>query len=304
MKKHAVRALCVLAIVLCAGALLYRGPHREGVTVHFYDVAELDGQWGDCTFFTFPDGSNLLVDCGTAAAGEIIAADLRDRGVEKIDVLVLTHFHADHVGGYRKIAEMFPIGRICSPGYVSRQFAWVEEDIAARKIPYTYLRAGDTFTVGTAEIDVLWPLAELVAENPTLDASDTNCVIDTNNRSLVFRLKAEGVSVLMTADIYKQAQRDILDAYAGDLPALEADILKIPHHGYENAVNIDFIQAVSPRYAVMEGNHVMTNVSYRHYTEAGCATYASWMNGNVFAMLKDGEVTVTADSLEINDYYK
>ncbi len=303
MKKYVVRTLGLLLILLCLFALLRNGLHDKGVTVHFYDV-ELDSQWGDCTFFTFPDGSNMLVDCGTAAAGEMIAADLMTRGVEKIDVLVLTHFHADHVGGYKKVAEEFPIGQIYSPGYVSRQFAWVEEDIAARKIPYTYLRAGDTFTAGGAEIHVLWPLAELVVENPTLDASDSNCVIDTNNRSLVFRLETEEVSVLMTADIFKQAQRDILDTYAGDLSVLKADLLKIPHHGYENAVNIDFIQTVSPQYAVMEGNHVMTNVSYRHYTEVGCTAYASWMNGNVFAQLKDGKVTITADSLEIKDYYK
>ncbi len=304
MKKYVVRALGLLMIVLCLAVLVYRGCGDEGAAIHFYDVAELDDQWGDCTFFTFPDGSNMLVDCGTVSAGEIIAADLQARGIKKIDVLVLTHFHSDHVGGYKKLAETFQIGQIYSPGYVSRQFAWIEEDIEARKIPYTHLKAGDAFTVGTAKISVLWPLAEMVAENPTLDASDSNCVIDTNNRSMVFRLETEGVSILMTGDIYKQAQRNILDTYADDLTVLKADILKIPHHGYENAVNIDFIQAVAPRYAVMEGNHVMTNVSYRHYTEVGCTTYASWMNGNVYAQLKDGEVTITADSLEIKDYYK
>lgn len=277
---------------------------RDGLKVRFFDVPELEEKWGDCTYFELPDGSNMLVDCGTKAAGAYIVSDLLARGVGHIDIFVISHFHSDHVGGYTELVENIGIGRIYSNGYVAEQFKWVEEDIAARGIPYERLAAGDSFALGGADFEVLWPLAELVAEDPALDASNERCVMDTNNRSMVLRVEYGNVALLMTGDVYKQGQRDILAAYAESPEKLDADVVKVPHHGYDNAVNADFIKAVSPGYAVMEGNHVMTNVSYSIYKKAGCTAYATWMNGDVL-VLTDGEtLEVFARSPQINDYYK
>jgi competence protein ComEC len=277
---------------------------RNGLKAHFYDVPELEDKWGDCTYYEFPDGSNMLIDCGTKAAGNYIVKDLLAHGVEQIDVFVISHFHSDHIGGYAELVRSIDISQIYSSGYVTAQFMWIEEDIAARGIPYGRLVAGDSFTLGGADFEVLWPLAELVAEDPTLDASDEKCIVDTNNRSLVLRIEYGKVSLLMTADVYKQGQRDILAAYVETPEKLDADIMKIPHHGYDNAVYANFIEAVSPCYAVMQGNQVMTNVSYAIYKKMDCTAYATWMNGNVL-VLTDGEtLEVFADDLKINDYYK
>lgn len=299
--KRWILPLLLCAVLLCA---CRKQEAARSLDVHFYDMPELDGQWGDCTLFSFPDGSCMLVDCGIKAAGETLVSDLHERGIERIDVLVLTHFHSDHVGSYPLLAEEFEIGQVYSPGYVSEQFQWLEDDIAAREIPYRRLAAGDSFSIGGANADVLWPAAELVEKNPTLPAKDNNCVIDTNNRSLVFKLQYGETGILMTADVFKKAQQEILSTYSDQPEKLSADLLKVPHHGYDNAVCADFIDAVSPRYAVMEGNHVMTNVSYRLYTKAGCTAYATWMNGAVDVKINLENYEITAADPTIKDYYR
>ncbi len=298
--KRVVALLLALLLPIMAGC----GEKKpEGVNVHFFQFDETDKKWGDCTLFTFPDGSTMLVDCGLKVVGEYLVNDLKAMGVETIDAFVISHFHSDHIGSFQAIVDNFDVKQVYSPGFVPAECGWIEETIAAKEISYEYLVAGDHFSIGGAEVDVLWPTAELVAENPTKPWDDTNLVIDTNNRSLVFRLAYGGNAVLMTGDIYKEGQRDLLAYYDDDLSVLDADLLKIPHHGYQNAVNESFIQAVSPDYAVMQGNQIMNKVYYQKYINAGCTTYAGWMNGDIDVLISDAGMTLSAENPEINNYY-
>lgn len=307
--KIKLKCLAAMALSVCMLAAVMTGCEEqteepEGLNIHFFQFDETDKKWGDCTLFTFPDGSNMLVDCGMKLVGEYLVNDLKAMGVETIDVLVLSHFHSDHIGSFQAIVDNFDVKQVYSPGFVPAECEWIEAEIERLEMPYEYLHAGDAFTIGGVEAKVLWPTADLAAENPAAPWDDTNLVIDTNNRSMVFRLDYEETSVLMTGDIYKEGQRDLLDYYSDDPSILDADLLKIPHHGYQNAVNEEFINAVTPQYAVMQGNQIMNKVYYKKYTQAGCTTFAGWMNGDIDMFLWDGSVTVSAENPEIKEYYR
>ena len=250
----------------------------------------------------FPNGENMLIDIGTAEAGERIVQDLVSQGVSHIDYMIFSHFHSDHTGGYSALVDKISIGQVYSNGYIAKQMEWILQDLSDRKISHTKLTAGDSLSIGDIAVDVLWPTADLVAEAPTLNINDPNCVIDTNNRSLLLRFSYGENRLLMTSDLYNKAQNDILAMY--DVEELAADVMKVPHHGYENAINRKFIEAVKPIYAVMMGNMVMNRVGYQKYTKVGCTTYATWMNGDIRVSMDGKSVELWADNEEIDKYYK
>jgi competence protein ComEC len=318
MKKTAwcfmiLALLCCIIINGCDRNALNTSPSSEDLTdndstrktnllVHFYDVPETEDKWGDCTYIEFPNGENMLIDIGVKGAGEWITKDLVSQGITHIDYLVFSHFHADHVNGYSALIKEISVGQVYSTGYITKQFQWVLDDIKDRNIPHTVLTAGDSFTVGDVVVDVLWPTRDLVSEMPTLDANDNNCIIDTNNRSFLLRFSYIKNRLLMTSDLFIEAQNDILEMYDAD--ELKADVMKVPHHGYDNAINRKFIEALTPKYAVMMGNHVMTRVGYNRYASVGCKTFATWMNGDVWVSFDGENIEVWADNEEIHKYYQ
>ena len=279
-------------------------PDAAKMNVHFFHVDVND--WGDCTYIELPNGENMLIDTGLPAAAAQIANELLDAGVDTIDHLVLSHSHADHVKGLSNFLANMKVGHVYSTGYWTTDFSWVERDLNSLDIPHTQLTAGDRLTIGDVQVDILYPTAADVAEQPGVEASGTDGPggsVNINGHSMVLKMTYGANSLLFTGDIYKEHQNEILAMYAEDPTMLKADILKIPHHGYDNAGSQEFIQAVSPAYAVSMGTHTMNERVYSYYTDAGCTAYLSWMNGDVQVTMDGSSYVVTPENPEILDYY-
>lgn len=275
------------------------------VSIRFFSVENVDS-WGDCTYIEFPNGENMLIDTGLPAATAQIVDELLDLGIDHIDHLVLTHSHADHVKGVSSVLANMKVERAYHTGYWTTDFTWVLRDLKGRGVEETILLAGDSFSVGDVKFDILWPTAEDVAggcSGSTKVEIGPGSTVDVNNKSMVFMMTYGDNSVLFTGDMYTAGQNDILAKYADDLSVLNADILKIAHHGYDNAGNEKFVATVSPEYAVSMGTMTMNSSVYKHYSSIGCTTYFSWMNGNVYVTMDGTSITVTPDDPTILDYY-
>jgi competence protein ComEC len=190
---------------------------------------------GDGLVVATAPGSALVVDSGPDPTA--MDACLRDLGVRRVPLVVLTHFHADHVEGLPGVLRRREVGAIETtvladpPDEVRRVQAWA----ADAHVPVETVRLGERRALGDVSWTVLWP-ARVIDEDSR-----------PNNASIVLRLVTHGVVVLLTGDVEPPAQSEIL---AADPTALRADVVKVPHHGSGNQ-DPDFLRATGARLAIV-----------------------------------------------------
>jgi len=216
---------------------------EQGVHITFFDVGN-----GDAALFEFPDGRTLLVDAGERNeqfdCGErIIAPYLKRKGIRAINTLLITHPHADHIGGAPYLMQHFRIGRIVqSP--VRAELALltaVDSLAAARDIPIRNVLAGDTLAGYPATvIMVLNPNRRFVGQAER-DLSRLN------DCSVVVKLTYGENDFLLTGDAESESEQAML-AF-GDL--LRSDLIKVGHHGSSTSSTAQFRENVRPHYAVI-----------------------------------------------------
>lgn len=241
-------AVGLIAAVLLALVIFWPVPGGD-LELHFIDVGQ-----GDAILVSLPGGRNMLVDAGgwpgeletgEGAGDRVVVPYLRHLGVNRLDVLLITHPHEDHAGGVRGVTERIPVNMVVvspaglaaggpqvAPAY-TKLLEWLEE--GGR--PVLAASAGDLINLDPdVRIQVLAPPASLL--NSTRS--------DLNNASLVLRLDYGNTSVLLTGDIEVEAQAWLLATGA----PLEVDLLKVPHHGSRFSEQ-KFFTTASPRIAVI-----------------------------------------------------
>ena len=220
----------------------------------------LDVGQGDSLFVVSPHGKTLLIDGGGAFGGfpgheqhegvdpgeEAVSPYLWSRGFQKIDIVALTHAHQDHLGGLTAILQNFRVGQLWIGREVaSPALAKLEALARARGIPIEYELRGKSFRWDGVEGQFLWP------ETSPLDVAATA----KNNDSLVIRLHYGNRTLLLPGDAEKAAERAMLGENGE--AELQAEVLKVGHHGSKNSTMPDFLAAVRPRVAIIsagEGN--------------------------------------------------
>jgi competence protein ComEC len=199
------------------------------LTVTFLDVGQ-----GDAAVVRTPDGATVLVDAGPDE--EQVAARLSALGVRRIDLAVATHAHADHIEGFPSVLSRFPVTLLIEPGCPGDSPSWGRflEAVQDEGIPVRHPRGGQVLWVGRLEVRVLGP--DRCSSGGT----------EPNDDSLVLRLRYEAATVLFTGDVEVPAQQDLLD----DGDPVEAQVLKVPHHGGDTSVD-GFLEAVDAEVAVV-----------------------------------------------------
>jgi competence protein ComEC len=214
--------LLALGLVLPAavwGSAVRAGPPAR-LEVRFLDVGQ-----GDAALIRSPAGATVLIDAGPDE--EQVAMDLSALGVKRLDVAVATHPHADHVAGFPAVFGRLPVGLVLEPGceepspsYASFLRAVEDEGLTVR-----HPRAGETLEVADLRLEVLGP-----------PGCASGTASDANNDSLVIRASVGGDVVLFPGDAEVPAQQWLLDEGV----SLEADVLKMPHHGGDTSVEAFF----------------------------------------------------------------
>ncbi|MFX4262938.1 ComEC/Rec2 family competence protein [Pelotomaculum propionicicum] len=199
--------------------------------VHFLDVGQ-----GDSIFVQLPNGHNMLVDAGPREAGTDVVNYLKKAGVKKIDYLVATHPHEDHIGGMTAIIRRFDIDRVYMPRvtYTTKVYEDLLKGIQAEGLKIN--AASD----GVEIINSGGLRAEMIAPNSA-------AYEEINNYSTVIKLSFGKTGFLLTGDAESQSEREMLaDGYS-----LEADVLKVGHHGSYSSTSPAFLNAVRPKYSVI-----------------------------------------------------
>lgn len=205
-------ALGVVAWSSAPGA----GP-PSGLEAIFLDVGQ-----GDAALVRTPDGAMILVDAGEDP--DQVATELAGLGVRRLDLVVASHGHADHVGGFPAVLARHPVGLLLEPGCSADSPAYAElrEAIEDEGVPVRHPRGGTTFWIGGLMVEILGP-----------DACSTD---SPNDDSVVIRVSYGGDSILFPGDAEVAAQEDLLE----DGDPIEADVLKVPHHGGDTSTEAFF----------------------------------------------------------------
>lgn len=195
----------------------------------------LDVGQGDSSLFVFPNGQTMLIDAGLEDEGRTVVNFLKDLGLDKIDYLVATHPHADHMGGMKDVLSNFYIGQVWDSGFITgapfqRKFYTT---IKRRNIPFGTPKRGYTKKIGDTLVEVLAPVRELRGTKR-----------DQNNNCIVLMITYGKVKFLMAADMEREER--------GTLPEIpRCTLLKLAHHGSYNGTDEKLLRDASPVAAVI-----------------------------------------------------
>ena len=201
------------------------------------EITVLDVGQGDSIFIRMPGGENVLIDAGPPkAAKSVILPFLRKKGVNRIDLAVLTHAHDDHVGGFPHVLENIRISEVFDPGVPHTSLAYRRflSLVAANNIKYSNPRSGQTLSFGDVRAVILAPFNYMESN-------------DLNDSSIVMRFVYGRHAFLFTGDAGIRIEERMM---ARGFP-LRSDVLKVGHHGSSTSSGPDFLRKVSPSVAVV-----------------------------------------------------
>ncbi|MGN0502776.1 MAG: ComEC/Rec2 family competence protein [Ruminococcus sp.] len=213
-------------------------PQKDMLNVHFLDIGQ-----GDSIFIELPDEKTMLIDAGENYHGEGIKDYIGDCGYSRVDYLVATHPHADHIGSMPYIVRNMDIGSVYMPKAAAntKTYENLLESISDKGLKITSAKAGLTIAEESDyTINVVAPV--------TIDEDNLN------NSSAVIKLTYKDNTFLFTGD----AEEKELETINADI---SADVLKVGHHGSVTSTTEEFLNAVNPTYAVISAGE---DNSYGH----------------------------------------
>ena len=203
--------------------------------VHFIDVGQ-----GDSILIQAGEHA-MLVDAGTNESGGTVTDYLHSLNLTKLDYLIGTHPHEDHIGGLDDVILSFDIGTVIMPdvSHTTRTYEDVLDALLEKNLTVSSPQPGEAFSLGDASFNILSPSAEIAAE-----AQEAG---DLNNLSVGIRLVYGSTAFVLCGDAESVSEEAMVQS---GLP-LKADVLKAGHHGSSTSTCGSFLDAVDPDYAVI-----------------------------------------------------
>lgn len=250
--------------------------------IHFIDVGQ-----GDCSLIMW-NGTAMLIDSGEKEEAKTVLDYLKKQKVSRLDYIVVTHPHSDHMGSMSEIISSVSVGRVIAPRVsdemtpTSKTYESFLQSLRDKALKLTAARPGTVYTFeNSGEDGKKPPEFEILA--PLDDYSDLN------NYSVVLKLTYGSTAYLFTGDAEKKAEKDILKSGAD----VDADVLKVGHHGSSSSTGENFLEEVSPEICIIQcgaGN------TYGHphkdtveaIEEAGAEWYSTDRDGTI-VVYSDGE---------------
>ena len=280
-EKYKKRIIIILLSVILLFSIFHFIP--KNLKIYFVDVGQ-----GDCTFIVTPKNKTILIDGGGSTGSDFDVGEstlipyILDRGYKKIDLMFISHFDQDHVGGLLTVLKELKVNRVC----ISKQEENSEncqkflKIIKEKDIPVTIVKLGDKIKIeNSLYFDILWPQEDQITENRI------------NNNAIVMKLNYNGFSCLFTGDIEKIAEDKMVSLYK-DKFVLESDILKVAHHGSKTSTTDEFIKLVNPKVCLIG---VGKNNLFKHPSDVVVERLEN-INANVYRTDLNGEITITVNN--------
>ncbi|ADL51241.1 ComEC/Rec2 family competence protein [Clostridium cellulovorans] len=197
--------------------------------VHYINVGKAD------SIFIQQGNNSMLIDAGTNDQKKTVKNYLDTQGITKLDYVVCTHPHKDHVGGMDYIINNFQVDKVYMPNVTTTTETFQDVLVAMEKKGLKSIAptVGETFNLGDAKCTILAPNSESYE--------------DINDYSIVMKLQFGNTSFMFDGDAQKLSEKEII-AKGFDV---KADVLKIGHHGSDSASSKTYLDAVKPKYAVI-----------------------------------------------------
>lgn len=251
-------------------------------SVHFIDVGQ-----GDSTLICAGD-ETILIDAGENNKGDEVLLYLSRLGIERLDYVIGTHAHSDHIGGLDTVINGIEVENIILSDLpekmvpTTKTYTDLLEAIQTRNVNLIVAEPKDTYNIGGGVLTLLAPVDDDYK--------------DLNDFSVVSRFDYGSKSILITGDAEEKAEKDIMQSGA----YLNADILKVGHHGSDTSSSRAFLEAVSPEVAVI---HVGAGNKYGHpmaetftkLSSLGAKYYRTDLNGSVVVTINGDNIEVTCE---------
>jgi len=205
---------------------------EDALVVHYIDIGQADCMLLEC------DGETMLIDGGYADRADEVVEYLKEQEIDRLELVVGTHPHGDHIGATPTVMNAFPTDAVWSGRipYTNETVTNFRNAVDAQGLTIHYPQPGETYELGDALVTVLGPVKSFYE--------------DVNDLSLVLMVEYGETKFLFTGDMEQLAEDDMLDYWADD-SIFQADVLKVGHHGSYSSTGYRLLRAVMPTYGVI-----------------------------------------------------
>lgn len=231
---------------------------------------------GDCTVYTSPEGLVMVVDASNSWNFNEIDLQLQQMGVDTIDIFVASHPHVDHIGSFVELASKYKIGRVYknSHEYTTNTYYSFLAKIQEQNITCETLYTGDSFMFGDQVLVKIYGPDK--GEEEGLNAGS---FMDSNDLSLAMKITYKDSSFWTSGDIYITKEMELVERFGDEL---NADVMKMNHHGYETSSRKEFIEAISPKVAVQMHSLITSKtVAMKYSLRYKALTFYTGQDGTV-----------------------
>ena len=274
-----ILAICITSIVGCEQVDNFDKKNiaiGNEMIVHYIDVGQ-----GDSILISV-NNKNLLIDAGPGSGEDKVVNYLNENNIKKLDYIIATHPHEDHIGGMDKVIENFEVGEFYSPKVATntKTFKNMIGELNKKHLKINILTEGmgEEFNLGEGtEVEIYTPM--------------NNSYDDLNNYSPIMKVSYENTSFLFTGDAEAKAELEAISNSAN----LKADVLKVGHHGSSSSTTDEFLKRVDPQVGVIS---VGADNKYNHPTKK-TINKLNDKNIKIYRTDIDGTVTIKSNGESI-----